>query len=71
MPGIKTYLLCLLITIISSILVLSITPHNIGTTPDSISYLDAAQNINAGNGLVSTNYVFGADQVYIPFVPSA
>ena len=67
MPGIKTYLLCLLITIISSILVLSLTPHNIGTTPDSISYLDAAQNINAGNGLVSTNYVFGADQEYTPF----
>lgn len=67
MPGIKVYLICTVITIMSSMLVLSITPHNVATTPDSISYLDAAQHISAGDGLVSTNYVFGAEQEFTPF----
>ena len=67
LPGIRVFLLCVLMTIMSSILVLSLTPQNIATTPDSISYLDTAQHIRAGAGLVSTNYVFAAEQGLTPF----
>lgn len=65
--GFKLFSICALIIISASGLVLKITPYNIATSPDSIAYLDAAQHINAGDGLVSTNYVYGAEQKLVPF----
>lgn len=60
----KLLLICVFISVASFVLILSLIPNNLATTPDSISYLDAAQNISAGHGFVLTNFVYGSEEKY-------
>ena len=62
----KFMLSFLIIVVIASVLIIRLTPFGAATSPDSISYLNAAQNISAGNGIVLTNYHIGADNQHVP-----
>ena len=59
------YIIFLAIIVISSILITTLTPYGAATTPNSINYLEAAKNINAGNGLVLNNYDISVKKEYV------
>lgn len=52
--------LSLLLCILSSLLYLNLQPYGIWLTPDSLSYLEVAENIAAGQGLFLGNYALSA-----------
>ncbi len=60
--------LVFLLLIISASVVLSIKlmPHGGATTPDSLSYLDVAQNLSEGRGLVTLNTALDNPTTYVP-----
>ena len=55
----------LVLALAAILMLLALTPYGAATSPDSIRYLDVAQNIRAGRGIVSTDA--GVDPPYRSF----